>query len=429
MMARGTPSVGRSEVAARRQRFVEAGGVAARRRPRIGRCSRRSWRAASSCPTCCWRTSSQLGALIASPWLRRPKPAARGREEAQPTGGAADFRELQKRLRQVRGPRCCGSGRARLAGGRPGGGGRAVGLAEGCLEAAVAYCDGELRGGFGAPLARGGARSFVVLGMGKLGGEELNFSSDVDLVYLYSTDDGAAGSLTLHEYFARLSQMVTRALGERTEGGMVFRVDLRLRPEGRWGDLQLARRGRALLRDLRAHLGAAGAAARAAGGGRRGPRRAVPAHGRAVRVPALGRGGGGRRGAWRCASCSALDSRARRRDLRREAGPGRDPRRRAGRAALAAPARGKAPRAARAEHAAGAAQADPGRAGERSGAAGAGDGVPVPAPGGAPNPARAGRPAARAAGQRGGARAARAAARLRGRAPRSRPSSSASARR
>jgi len=49
---------------------------------------------------------------------------------------------------------------------------------------------------------------------------------------VYSSDEGRAGSLTLHEYYSRLSQMVTRALAEITGDGFVFRVDLRLRPEG-----------------------------------------------------------------------------------------------------------------------------------------------------------------------------------------------------
>ena len=73
--------------------------------------------------------------------------------------------------------------------------------------------------------------------MGKLGGEELNFSSDIDLVYLYETDQGAAGALSLHEFFARLCERVTRAIGDVGDDGFVFRVDLRLRPEGTRGPL------------------------------------------------------------------------------------------------------------------------------------------------------------------------------------------------
>ena len=71
--------------------------------------------------------------------------------------------------------------------------------------------------------------------MGKLGGEELNFASDVDVIYVYSSDQGEAGALSLHEYFAKLCTQVTAALSEVTEDDVVFRVDLRLRPEGAKG--------------------------------------------------------------------------------------------------------------------------------------------------------------------------------------------------
>lgn len=73
---------------------------------------------------------------------------------------------------------------------------------------------------------------FVVLGMGKLGGCELNFSSDVDLVYMYETDAVAEGSRPAREFFTFLGSAVTRAIGDLTSDGLVFRVDLRLRPEG-----------------------------------------------------------------------------------------------------------------------------------------------------------------------------------------------------
>jgi glutamate-ammonia-ligase adenylyltransferase len=79
--------------------------------------------------------------------------------------------------------------------------------------------------------------------MGKFGGRELNFSSDIDLIYLYETERGmteggrAGEPVTLHEYFVRLCEIVTRILSEVTEDGFVFRVDLRLRPDGTKGDL------------------------------------------------------------------------------------------------------------------------------------------------------------------------------------------------
>jgi [glutamine synthetase] adenylyltransferase / [glutamine synthetase]-adenylyl-L-tyrosine phosphorylase len=82
---------------------------------------------------------------------------------------------------------------------------------------------------------------FVVVGMGKLGAGELNFSSDVDLVYVYSSDRGrverkaAAPSRT--EWARALSRSVTSALADTTGEGAVYRVDLRLRPEGRVGPI------------------------------------------------------------------------------------------------------------------------------------------------------------------------------------------------
>ena len=78
---------------------------------------------------------------------------------------------------------------------------------------------------------------FVVLGMGKLGGQELNFSSDIDLIYLYERDGetssgGEKGDLTSREFFTRLAQEITHALSDLAFVGRVFRVDLRLRPDG-----------------------------------------------------------------------------------------------------------------------------------------------------------------------------------------------------
>jgi len=79
--------------------------------------------------------------------------------------------------------------------------------------------------------------SFVVLALGKLGGAELNFSSDVDVMYLYASESeetagGPRGTLQAREFFTRLAELITRVLQEVTPAGFAFRVDLRLRPEG-----------------------------------------------------------------------------------------------------------------------------------------------------------------------------------------------------
>ncbi len=124
-------------------------------------------------------------------------------------------------------------------------------LAEVCLQKAYEWADGELRKRYGRPLVMqedGTARTagFAVIAMGKLGGRELNFSSDVDLMYVYSADgetegtapDGvSANRITNHQYFIKLGEKLSAAIGEKTEDGFVFRVDMRLRPEGQRGPL------------------------------------------------------------------------------------------------------------------------------------------------------------------------------------------------
>src|SRR5919201_1897823 len=90
----------------------------------------------------------------------------------------------------------------------------------------------------GAPQDRGadGPSGFCVLGMGKLGGTELNFSSDVDLLYVYDRDGRTQGPQPTDHFafYARLAEEVTRAIGAAP---FVFRVDLDLRPEGRSGPI------------------------------------------------------------------------------------------------------------------------------------------------------------------------------------------------
>jgi len=120
-------------------------------------------------------------------------------------------------------------------------------LAEALIETACLVAEDGLRGSLGLrPLPHrgrtGAARSgFTVLGMGKLGGGELNFSSDVDLVYLYASDrgraPGGASAPDRGDYFQALARRVTAALVEVTGEGYVYRVDLRLRPEGRSGSV------------------------------------------------------------------------------------------------------------------------------------------------------------------------------------------------
>ncbi len=128
-------------------------------------------------------------------------------------------------------------------------------LAAASLQRAYEISDALLRREFGAPLLEaGGEAEFTIFGMGKLGGRELNFSSDIDLIYFYSSelgetagiDDGVGGKrnrLHLHQYFVKLGELISRALHEPTADGFVFRVDLRLRPEGERGEMANSVRG------------------------------------------------------------------------------------------------------------------------------------------------------------------------------------------
>jgi glutamate-ammonia-ligase adenylyltransferase len=117
-------------------------------------------------------------------------------------------------------------------------------LAQVCVEVALAEAEHWAETRFGLPLAAGGERcAFTVLGMGKLGGRELNCGSDVDLLPFYETDegevvkDGVVTEQTLHEHFVRITQRFTATLDASTDEGLVWRVDLRLRPEGSRGPL------------------------------------------------------------------------------------------------------------------------------------------------------------------------------------------------
>src|SRR6267378_3194265 len=111
-------------------------------------------------------------------------------------------------------------------------------LAASVLEAAVRFHYQRLCAQHGPPEGRtaAGPSGFCVLGMGKLGGTELNFSSDVDLLYVYDRDGRTQGPQAIDHFafYARLAEEVTRAIGATP---FVFRVDLDLRPEGRSGPI------------------------------------------------------------------------------------------------------------------------------------------------------------------------------------------------
>ncbi|MGH8040061.1 MAG: bifunctional [glutamate--ammonia ligase]-adenylyl-L-tyrosine phosphorylase/[glutamate--ammonia-ligase] adenylyltransferase [Stenotrophomonas sp.] len=116
-------------------------------------------------------------------------------------------------------------------------------LAEECMALALAALEQEFAGRHGVVRAAdGSAQQLVVFGLGKLGGGELNFSSDVDLVYAYPQGGESDGTrpLAAEEYFARLGQRLARLLDETTVDGFSHRVDLRLRPFGSAGRVALS---------------------------------------------------------------------------------------------------------------------------------------------------------------------------------------------
>ncbi|MFC4253714.1 bifunctional [glutamate--ammonia ligase]-adenylyl-L-tyrosine phosphorylase/[glutamate--ammonia-ligase] adenylyltransferase [Sinimarinibacterium flocculans] len=113
-------------------------------------------------------------------------------------------------------------------------------LADACVAAALGFVERRLQARHGVPRTADGVPIRpVVLGMGKLGGRELNFSSDIDLIFCH-TDSGetdGARALSSDEYFAKLAQETTRLLLAQTADGFVFRVDTMLRPFGSAGAL------------------------------------------------------------------------------------------------------------------------------------------------------------------------------------------------
>jgi [glutamine synthetase] adenylyltransferase / [glutamine synthetase]-adenylyl-L-tyrosine phosphorylase len=110
-------------------------------------------------------------------------------------------------------------------------------LASAALEIVLAEAEERIAQRYGQPRrADGRASSLVVLGMGKLGGLELNAGSDVDLVLVYDTDEGRS-ELELHDHWTRVARRMVQSFEAPGEDGAIWRVDLRLRPEGSQGPI------------------------------------------------------------------------------------------------------------------------------------------------------------------------------------------------
>jgi [glutamine synthetase] adenylyltransferase / [glutamine synthetase]-adenylyl-L-tyrosine phosphorylase len=113
-------------------------------------------------------------------------------------------------------------------------------LAETAISCALSWLDDSLGARHGHPAGPQGRRQQLhVVGMGKLGGAELNVSSDIDLVFAYPEDGETTGPqrISNYEYFTRLARKLIAVMSEMTADGYVFRVDMRLRPYGDGGPL------------------------------------------------------------------------------------------------------------------------------------------------------------------------------------------------
>ena len=115
-------------------------------------------------------------------------------------------------------------------------------FAQQSLAYTTAFIRKDLKGRFGLPSARSADYELplMIVGMGKLGGKELNLSSDIDLIFLYEEEgdtQGGSSSISNHEWFTKLGRRLIKIIAEHDENGFVFRVDMRLRPNGDSGPL------------------------------------------------------------------------------------------------------------------------------------------------------------------------------------------------
>jgi len=130
-------------------------------------------------------------------------------------------------------------------------------LASAALEATLDSAVGYMKQRYGDPVGtdpyQKGGTEFSVIGMGKLGGEELNYSSDIDLLYVYSSEKGETSGvvsshgirinrISNHEFYCKLGELLIKTLQTTTGEGFAYRVDLRLRPEGQSGDIAMSLR-------------------------------------------------------------------------------------------------------------------------------------------------------------------------------------------
>ncbi|MDD5249982.1 MAG: bifunctional [glutamate--ammonia ligase]-adenylyl-L-tyrosine phosphorylase/[glutamate--ammonia-ligase] adenylyltransferase [Rhodocyclaceae bacterium] len=160
-----------------------------------------------------WLAAAPLDEETLKPALRQLKKRAFAHIAAQDLGGGASLAEVMEAMSA---------------------------LADVAIDTALPVLAAAQQARYGAPRnSQGAEQQLIVVGMGKLGGRELNVSSDIDLIFVYPEDgetDGAR-SISNFEYFTRLGRSLINAIAESTGDGQVFRVDMRLRPDGESGPL------------------------------------------------------------------------------------------------------------------------------------------------------------------------------------------------
>lgn len=189
--------------------------------------------------------AEQVAAWAAAPLARAQLDARLTELLAMPAGAAAPSEEQLKRaLRQLRAEAFGAVAERDLRGLADVAEvtGAMTDLAEVAVQRSLALLSAELEALYGEPRGADGQRVVLgVVGMGKLGGRELNVSSDIDLIFVYEDDGettgGARVPLSTQEYFTRLGRRLIGVLSEVTADGYVFRVDMRLRPNGDSGPL------------------------------------------------------------------------------------------------------------------------------------------------------------------------------------------------
>ncbi len=173
-------------------------------------------------------------------WLAQPEVCTRGRSRAEMTAkldqlideniAANNFRALRRwkgqemtriALRELANAAALEETTAELSQ-----------VAEICIREVFSHWNSNLRETFGSPAAE-----FTILALGKLGGRELNHSSDVDLIFLYTEEGEVSSRLSNHQWFNRLAEKILETFSAPDPEGALFRVDLRLRPEGSAGPL------------------------------------------------------------------------------------------------------------------------------------------------------------------------------------------------